>query len=314
MRILLTVCLFLLSSVAAAMTLQPERVADGVYALIGPMTGRTPANLALNANFGFIVTDSGVIVIDSGATTAGAKVIEQAIQTVTRQPVRWVINTGSQDHRWLGNGYFAAKGAEIIALQRTVNTQRSLASQHQASLKRSINADMTDTRPRYAAQPIPGDGGELTLGGLKVVLHWFGDAHFPGDVSVWLPQQKILFSGDLIYVDRMLSLRPESYVTSWHQAFNNAMEHFDPAAIVPGHGEVCDEVKARRDTGAYLGWLVEKIRPAAENWEGLDATLNSYGDIEQWQYLKNYEQLHRGNVHRAYVQFENNQSGELPSP
>lgn len=313
-KIVLTVWLLVLSSAVAAMSLQPHKVTDGVYALIGPMSGRTPENLALNANFGFIVTDSGVILVDSGASTRGAKVIEQAIKTVTDQPVRWVINTGSQDHRWLGNRYFADQGAVIIALQRTIDTQRHVAAQHQASLKRSINATPAETRAQYASRAMPGNRAALTLGQMPVELHWFGDAHFPGDAVVWLPQQQILFSGDLVYVDRMLSLRPESYVASWSPAFRQAMEQFDPIAIIPGHGQVCDEQKARRDTGDYLGWLVDKIRPMAENWEGLEATLARYGDADQWQYLKNYEFLHRGNVHRTYVQFENNQSGELPSP
>ena len=313
MRIVIAVLLMVSSSLVSAFSLQPQRVAEGVYALVGPMTGRTPENLALNANFGFIVTHNGVILIDSGASSRGAKVIEQAIRTVTEQPVRWVINTGSQDHRWMGNRYFAEQGGEIIALQRTVNTQRGLATQHQASLKRSINAGTAETIPHYAAQPAPGDRGELTLGGIKVVLQWFGDAHFPGDAVVWLPQQQVLFSGDLIYVDRMLSLRPESYVTSWHQAFNNTMGHFSEVKIVPGHGQVCDIARARQDTGGYLGWLVNNIAPAAENWAGLEATLAEYGTAGQWQYLKNYEHLHRVNIHRAYVQFENNQSGELPS-
>jgi len=304
----------LISALAPAMSLTPQQVDDGVYALIGPTTGRTSENLALNANFGFIVTGEGVVVIDSGASGSGARVIAQAVRSVTEQPIRWVINTGSQDHRWLGNGYFAERGATIIALQRTVETQRGLAGQHLASLKRVLGEGMAGTRAAYAAEPLSGNRAELKPGGVAIELHWFGDAHFPGDVSVWLPQQQILFSGDLIYVDRMLSVRPESRVASWHQAFNGAMAAFAPKAIVPGHGNVCDVARARRDSGEYLAWLMENIRPAAENWEGLESTLAQYGDASRWEYLKNYDQLHRGNVHRSYVQFENNQTGELPNP
>ncbi|TDY01576.1 MBL fold metallo-hydrolase [Thiohalophilus thiocyanatoxydans] len=310
----LAIGLMVISALASAMSLTPQQVDEGVYALIGPTTGRTPENLALNANFGFIVTGEGVAVIDSGASNRGAKVIEKAVRSVTEEPIRWVINTGSQDHRWLGNGYFADRGATIIALQRTVDTQRNLAEQHQAMLERVLDSPMADTRPEYAAEPLTGNSAEFELGGTAIELHWFGDAHFPGDVTVWLPGQQILFSGDLIYVDRMLSIRPESRVASWHQAFNTAMARFAPKAIVPGHGNVCDVARAKRDTGEYLAWLVDNIRPAAENWEGLDATLAQYGEVSRWQYLKNYDQLHRGNVHRSYVQFENNQTGELPDP
>ena len=92
-----------------------EKVVDNVYALIGPLGQRSPENDGLNANFGFIVTPKGVILIDSGASRLGAEKIAAAIGKVTDKPVRWVINTGSQDHRWLGNDYFAGKGAEVIA-------------------------------------------------------------------------------------------------------------------------------------------------------------------------------------------------------
>ncbi|MHB9086177.1 MAG: MBL fold metallo-hydrolase, partial [Thiobacillus sp.] len=64
-----------------------------------------------------------MILIDSGVSLLGAKKIEAAIARVTKQPVRWVVNTGSQDHRWLGNDYFSRKGAEVIALARTAATQ-----------------------------------------------------------------------------------------------------------------------------------------------------------------------------------------------
>ena len=83
-----------------------EAVADNVYALVGPLGQRSADNDGLNANYAFVVTAQGVILIDSGASRLGAEKLAAAIRAVTPQPVRWVINTGSQDHRWLGNDYF----------------------------------------------------------------------------------------------------------------------------------------------------------------------------------------------------------------
>lgn len=126
MRILLAPLLCVLALGAPAVdAFQPkaEKVAANVYALIGPLGQRSEANDGLNANYGFVVTPQGVILIDSGASVLGAKKLEAAIREVTKQPVRWVINTGSQDHRWLGNDYFAAQGAEVVALVRTAATQ-----------------------------------------------------------------------------------------------------------------------------------------------------------------------------------------------
>ena len=313
-RLALWSCLVFFTPVAQAFELAPQRVAENVYALLGPTGARTYENYGLNANFGFIVTEQGVAVIDSGASLQGAQVIERAVHAVTAQPIRWIINTGSQDHRWLGNGYFQEKGAQVIALQRTVRTQREYADQQLAGLQSILKERLAGTDARFASQPIAGDSEVLTLGGTAVELRWFGDAHFPGDAVVWLPRQQVLFSGDLVYVDRMLGVLPWSWVGSWRTAFDAALATLKPAVIVPGHGMVCDVDKAQRDTGDYLAWLLAEIKPAAENWEGLEATVDKYGDATRWRYLENSDALHRGNLNRSYVQFENNETGEVPTP
>lgn len=71
-----------------------------------------------------------MILIDSGTSRLGAQKLAETIRKVTKQPVRWVISTGSQDHRWLGNDYFAGQGAEVIALSRTAATQAEYGVQH----------------------------------------------------------------------------------------------------------------------------------------------------------------------------------------
>src|SRR5512135_2956090 len=113
-----------------------EKVADNVYAIVGPLGQRSADNDGLNANFGFVVTPQGVILIDSGASRLGAEKIAAAVAKVTDKPVRWVINTGSQDHRWLGNDFFAGKSAEVIAMRRTAATQAEFAAQHMDGLTR----------------------------------------------------------------------------------------------------------------------------------------------------------------------------------
>ena len=313
-RLVIYWCLVLIASAAQAFELEPQPVAEHVYALIGPTGGRTYDNLGLNANFGFIVTEDDVVLIDSGASRQGAQTIERAVRKITDQPIRWVINTGSQDHRWLGNGYFLEQGAQVIALQRTLRTQQRFAVQHLAGLAPLLKERLAGTQARSTTDPIDGNSATRTLGGVPIELHWFGDAHFPGDAVVWLPQQQVLFSGDLIYVDRMLGVLPWSRVGSWLSAFDAALTTLKPTIIVPGHGSLCDATKARRDSGDYLAWLLAEIKPAAENWEGLEATVAKYGDEPRWRILEHFDSLHRGNINRSYVQFENNEVGELPTP
>lgn len=279
-----------------------EKVAANVYAIVGPLGQRSPENDGLNANYGFIVTTRGVILIDSGASRLGAQKLEAAVRQVTKQPVRWVVNTGSQDHRWLGNDYFAGQGAEVIALARTAATQAEYAAQQLAGLERFLGARLAGTQPLPAPKVLAGDKATLTLGGVTLELA-YTDTHYPGDARVWLPKQRVVFSGDLVYVDRMLSVLPWSSVQNGQKAFK-ALAALKPARIVPGHGRVCDLAKAKRESGDYYDFLVEKIGAAAREMEPMDATLDRYADLPAFRHLQNYGDLHRANMNRVFTQFE----------
>jgi len=305
MRILLAPLFFILALGApAAHAFQPraEKVVDNVYAIVGPLGQRSVENDGLNANFGFVVTPKGVILIDSGASLLGAKKIEAAIAKVTRQPVRWVVNTGSQDHRWLGNGYFAGKGAEVIAMRRTAATQAEYAAQHMEGMTRFLGKRMQGTQPLPAPKTLEGDSATLDRGGETLELT-YTDTHFPGDAWVWLPKQRVVFSGDLVYVDRLLGVLPWSSVKNGQQAFK-ALAALKPARIVPGHGRVCDLAQAQRETGDYYDFLADKVGAAAREMEPLAETLDRYADLPAFRHLDNYEGLHRGNMNRAFTQFE----------
>ena len=301
--------LILIAAVAGLLALsaradyQPtaEKVVDNVYAIVGPLGQRSTENDGLNANFGFVVTPRGVILIDSGASRLGAEKIAAAIRKVTDKPVRWVLNTGSQDHRWLGNDTFAGKGAEVIALARTAATQAEYATQHIDGMKRFLGERMQGTQPLPAPKSLP-DAGTLELGGETLTLA-YTDAHFPGDAWVWLPKHGVLFSGDLVYVDRLLGVLPWSSVKNGQQAFK-ALAALKPARIVPGHGRVCDLAQAQRETGDYYNFLADKVGAAAREMEPLAETLDRYSDLPAFRHLDNYDGLHRGNMSRAFTQFE----------
>ena len=302
--------LILVASVAGLLALtvradyQPkaDRVVDNVYALVGPLGQRSADNDGLNANFGFVVTPKGVILIDSGASRLGAEKIAAAIAQVTDKPVRWVVNTGSQDHRWFGNDYFAGKGAEVIALARTAATQAEYATQHMDGMKRFLGERMQGTQPLPAPKNLSGDTATLELGGETLMLT-YTNAHFPGDAWVWLPKRGVMFSGDLVYVDRILGVLPWSSVKNGQQAFH-ALAALNPVRIVPGHGRVCDLAQAQRDTGDYYDFLAGKVGAAAREMEPLAATLDRYADLPAFRHLENYGDLHRANMSRAFTEFE----------
>jgi glyoxylase-like metal-dependent hydrolase (beta-lactamase superfamily II) len=301
---LLLACLALLPAAhAAGPLLQTEKVAEGIHALIGPLGNRSYENHGLNANFGVIATPEGTILVDSGASAQGAALLAQQAQKLVGKPVRWVINTGSQDHRWLGNGHLRQQGAELIALERTAKEQKAGAFGQMASLKPTLKERQTGTEPVTAPKPLPGDKAVLQLGGRELHLLWLNEAHFPGDIVVWLPREGVLFAGDHVYTDRLLGVLPGSNAAKWLDAFEK-MVALKPRRIVPGHGRVVDVAGARRDTGDYLAWLVPAVQKLAEDMAGVDVAVSRLGDTPQFKRLANYDELHRGNISRAYLRFE----------
>jgi glyoxylase-like metal-dependent hydrolase (beta-lactamase superfamily II) len=306
-----------LACLAAAMFLMPavagdtfhlahEEVAPGVHALVGPIGARTHDNHALNANFGVIDTAEGAVLIDSGASQQGAQLLEAEATRLTGKPVRWVINTGAQDHRWLGNGYFRGKGVDVIALARTTDTQQKNALAQLDSLRPVLKERLDGTEPVTANRRLEGAHETLDLGSRRIEIHYFADAHFPGDAVVWLPQERIAFAGDHIYVDRMLGILPQSNAETWLHAFE-ALKALQPAVIVPGHGAVTDLARAQADTGDYLAFIVSGVKALAEDMAGVDEAVAQLGDAPHFSRLANYEELHRGNVSRAYLRFESAQ-------
>jgi glyoxylase-like metal-dependent hydrolase (beta-lactamase superfamily II) len=279
-----------------------EKVVDNVYAIIGPLGQRSPDNDGLNANYGFVITAQGVILIDSGASAPGAQKLAAAIRAVTDQPVRWVINTGGQDHRWLGNAWFAEQGAEILALTRTAEGQARNGAQQLEGLKRFLGERLAGTQPLPATRTLAGDTAALTLGGVRLELR-YTDTHYPGDAMVWLPDHAVVFTGDLVYVDRLLGVLPASNPRAGQRAFQ-VLETLAPKRVVPGHGRVTDLAQARRESGDYYDFMIKHIAAAAREMAPLDETLAKYADLPAFRHLQNYDELHRGNISRAFVRFE----------
>jgi glyoxylase-like metal-dependent hydrolase (beta-lactamase superfamily II) len=290
-------------SYASEKIIKPILIQKGIHALIGEIGSRTYENYGLNANFGVIETNEGVILIDSGASAQGAVVLEKEVQKLTNKKVRWVINTGSQDHRWLGNDYFSKQGAEIIALKQTTLTQQISAVAQMDSLKNSLKDRFDGTKPLTSPKALDTNLAKLNLGGTQIEIHYLNHAHFAGDVVVYLPQKNIMFSGDHVYVDRILGVLPQSNATTWLEAFTK-IEAINPKIIVPGHGKVCDLAKAKKQTGDYLKFLVDGSKKYAEDMAGVENAVKGLSNAPQFEKLANFNELHKGNISRAYLRLE----------
>ncbi len=299
-KLLLTVFI-VCAATSLARALEVQKVADDVYAIVGPLEQRSPENLGNNATFGLVVTAEGAVLVDPGGSWIGAMALEKAVRSVTDQPVSIVINTGGQDHRWLGNGYFKSKGAKIIASDAAVEDQRDRQSMQLTILDALIGAEkLAGTEPVHADTTFA-ESHEFSFGGLTFQLIHPGQAHTPGDSFVWVPQKSTLFSGDIVYVERLLGVNDSSHSGSWIEAFEK-LAALKPEHLVPGHGHATDLAKATAQTYDYLVHLRKAVKAHLDGGGDMIGSV----DVDQsaFKHISLFDQLAKRNAQAVFAELE----------
>lgn len=300
-RILAAAAIAFLPAVpATADVLEIQPVSDGIWALVGPMVQRNSENLANNATFGVIETAQGVVLVDPGGSWKGAAMIDAAIDEITNAPVTHVVNTGGQDHRWLGNGYWQAKGATVIASSAAVADQKSRASMQMTRLSQLLGDALEGTAPAHADVTFE-ERHRLEPGGLTIEIAHPGPAHTPGDSFVFVPERDTVFTGDIVYVERLLGIGEQSSITHWPAAFE-AVAATGAAHVVPGHGHATTMKRARADTYDYLMHLRARIGALLEAGGGIMKAPKV--DQSDFSHLGQFEALAGRNAQTAYQQME----------
>ena len=284
----------------SAFALEVQKVTDNVYALVGEHAQRSPKNLGNNATFGVVVTNDGVVLIDSGGSWKGAAEIERTIAGITDKAVKIVINSGGQDHRWIGNGYWQAKGVKVIASQAAVADHKDRGSLQMTALDVLLGKELDGTEPAYADTTFESEH-KFSFGGVAFEIYHVGQAHTPGDSFIWLKDQRIMFSGDIVYVERILGVGPQSHSGEWIKTFKT-MAAFKPAHIIPGHGKTTTLEKATAETLDYLVHLRKQMAVHIDN--GGDMIGSVKIDQSKFSKLEQFDALAKRNAQQVYAEME----------
>jgi glyoxylase-like metal-dependent hydrolase (beta-lactamase superfamily II) len=297
-RVLAFLAMLPVAAQAGGLEVQP--VTDNVWALVGEKEQRSPSNFANNATFGLVVTDEGVVLIDPGGSWKGAEEIHATIKGLTDQPVAVVINTGGQDHRWLGNGYWLAQGAQVIASDAAVEDHYARGHMQMMALTQFLGDALAGTVPAYATTTFDADYS-FDHGGVTFQITHPGGAHTPGDSFVWVPSKDTVFTGDIVYVERILGLGDQSSIITWPAAFE-AMEATGATHVVPGHGHATTMDHARAETFDYL----MNLRAVVGALIDAGGDLSQAADVDQsgFSTLEQFGSLARKNAEVAFRQME----------
>lgn len=215
------------------------RVAEGAYAVIGKGDS---IHQGWGANQGFVVTDDGVLVVDTGFTRPMAKGLLKEIRSVTREPVRLVVNTHDHSDHTFGNAVFRSEGAPLLA--------HSVCRQRLAEFgpDRVGRYREVDARLRAALEGVTIAVPELSydadlslnLGTTPIsLIHPPEGAHTYGDTMVLLPKQRVLFAGDVLWARYNPNLE-DSNIAGWLATLKRIRE-MRLETIVPGHGPTSED-------------------------------------------------------------------------
>ncbi|MFX1738165.1 MBL fold metallo-hydrolase [Paraburkholderia sp. A1RI_3L] len=189
-------------------------------------------------NSGVIVGDDGVLIVDTTATPAMAQDLIAKIRTITDKPIKYVVLSHYHAVRVLGASAYFAEGAQQIIASR--GTYEMIVERGEADMKSEI-----ERFPRLFAgvETVPGltwptlvFEREITLflGKLEVRIAHLGAGHTKGDTVVWLPSQKVLFSGDLVEYDAACYCG-DAQLAQW-PATLEALRALGAEKLVPGRG------------------------------------------------------------------------------
>jgi glyoxylase-like metal-dependent hydrolase (beta-lactamase superfamily II) len=223
--------LALASSASAQTNVSVQKVAEGVW-MATPDRG---------ANVGWFVASDGVVVVDSGADAETAKTILGKVAETANKPVRFVVITHAHGDHAGGVAVFAAAGARVVCHENAAAPIAGLIAQARAADPKSADAGVLAVSERLAF-----------LGGpRRAAIYHLGPGHTNGDLIVLLPEEKILFSGDLVLNGRLPYLQSaDADPRGWEQILNR-LAALDVAKIVPGHGDLGTR-QAISDTYGYI--------------------------------------------------------------
>jgi glyoxylase-like metal-dependent hydrolase (beta-lactamase superfamily II) len=282
-------------------------VADGVFAAIAA------PRYKVNCNAAVILTDDGVVVVDSHSKPSAAHALYRQIQAITRQPIRKIVNTHFHWDHWQGNQAYAERfpDLEIIASQRTREgltrpdagsggipyVEKQLAAlpkeiellrdelaraadpARKARLETNLRQaqdyleEIRQLRPALPTRTVA-DRLRLNEGGREIELMVLGRAHTDGDLFIYLPKEKVVATGDAL-IDWMPFMN-DGYPEDWVRTLD-ALERFDFTRIIPGHGEVAPREHLAFFRG-YLADLIASVKQAAAEGATLEEMKRTLAD------------------------------------
>ncbi|TDQ36147.1 quinoprotein relay system zinc metallohydrolase 1 [Thiopseudomonas denitrificans] len=253
----------------AAYDLQPKLVADNTWVLEGSTGNFSKENGGNIVNIAFIVTDTQVILIDSGPSFAYGRELAEAIRQITDKPVGTILLTHHHPDHMLGSQAFPH--ARVAALASTAQLMQEEGDAMAENMYRMVGDRMRGTEvvmPDSILEP-----GLLELDDYRLQLLQL-HGHTNADLAIFDPQTGVLFAGDLVFYQRAVSTAHTPGIAVWLQDLDT-LAALPWTVIVPGHGPVAGNDAPFQQMRDYLGWLDQLLTTAAARGDDMNRVMRS---------------------------------------
>jgi cyclase len=239
-----------------------KKIKDGIY-----VYAQKPAD----SNAGIILTQEGIVLIDSGHNPPDSQAILKAVKQLTSQPIRFLINTEPHGDHTTGHFLFSPP-AIIIAHEGATD---SMKKAYNPQRNEKLMADYPDMRESFKGfkmitpQIEYRDKMTLNVGERTFELYYLKNVHSEADTAIWLPRERVIFSAAVAGVKRFSNLRPSVQIEDMISAMK-MMKSLNPEIVVPGHGPP-GTTKIFDDSIQYYTLLLERVGKMAKEGKSLDS-------------------------------------------
>jgi len=281
----------------------PVEVTPRVYYVRGHAGAASAANEGFNSNAGFVVTDEGVVVVDALGTPALGDALLKAIRIVTPKPVKRVILTHYHADHFYGLEPLKKAGAEVWAHRAGIeylegDVARRRLEQRAVELFPWVDGKTVLVR---ADRWLDGDTS-FRMGGIRFDIQHLGPAHTPEDLIVIVPDEGVVFIGDLLFIGR-LPFVGEADSKRWLERIDGLLS-LKPRLIVTGHGEVSrDAARDLEFTKSYLLYLRKVMGKAVEDFVPFEEAY-AKADWKAFEKMPAFDAANRINAYGTYLLME----------
>ncbi len=298
--ILVLVCSLLIQSFSLADELTVNEVAPGIYVHFGKHELPDKVNHGAIANIGFIVGENCVAVIDTGGNPDEGFALKRTIESTTRKPVCYVINTHVHPDHIYGNIAFKHPGVKFIGHHKLARAMSARGGYYIDKASEQLGIELTEKHIIPPDKPVKKQM-MIDLGGRKLMLTAHPTAHTDNDLTVFDPNTQTMWLSDLLFLQHLPVI--DGSLNGWVKVLQR-LEKRPYKRVIPGHGPlVTDWPLSMQAQKNYLLTLQKEIRDMIKQGQFLEDAIEQvgYGEKEKWTL---FDQFHKRNVTTAFAELE----------